>query len=156
MITREVNESDYLPVITVLNDWWGGRQMAAMLPHLFFKQFNKTSFIVEENGNIIGFLIGFISQTYVDQAYIHFAGVHPDYRTSGIGRKLYNTFFSRVKEKGCTSVYLVTSPINKKSITYHTKIGFEIIKSDCNKDGIWVHKDYSGSEEDRILFVKKI
>ena len=156
MIIRNIKESDYLTVIKVLNDWWGGRKMVDMLPRLFFKHFNETSFIAEENGNIIGFVVGFISQTYLDQAYIHFVGIHPDFRTIGIGRKLYNTFYNTVKEKGCTSVSLVTSPQNNKSIAYHTRLGFEMIKSDIYKAGVWVHIDYDGSKEDRILFVKEI
>jgi hypothetical protein len=35
-------------------------------------------------------------------------------------------------------------------------MGFEIIKSDINKDGVWVHIGYDGPEENRVLFVKKV
>lgn len=156
MIIREVKDSDYLPVITVLNEWWGGRQMADMLPKLFFKHFRHTSFVVEKSGQILGFLIGFISQTYPEQAYIHFAGIHPDYRKTGIGTKIYNTFFAAVKTKGCRTVHLVTSPVNKNSIAYHTKIGFQIVPGDKQVDGVWVHTDYDGPDGDRVVFVKEI
>jgi hypothetical protein len=36
---RNIEETDYIPVITVLNGWWGGRNMADMLPKLFFQYF---------------------------------------------------------------------------------------------------------------------
>jgi ribosomal protein S18 acetylase RimI-like enzyme len=81
-------ERDYAPVIGVIDDWWGGRHMAAMLPKLFFVHFHDTSFAVEKQGNVIGFLAGFISQTHPDQAYIHFVGIHPDHRKRGLGRRL--------------------------------------------------------------------
>ena len=42
--------------------------MRAMLPRLFFEHFRDTSFVAEEDGEIVGFLCGFLSQTYPDQA----------------------------------------------------------------------------------------
>jgi len=42
--------------------------MAAMLPKLFFVHFRSTSFAAVEDGEIVGFLIGFVSQTFPDQA----------------------------------------------------------------------------------------
>jgi len=156
MIISAVSETNYLPVITVLNDWWGGRQMADMLPKLFFKHFKNTSFIAEEEGQIRGFLIGFVSQTYPDQAYIHFAGTHPAYRGTGIGKTLYAKFIGTVKEKGCNSVHLVTSPVNQNSIAYHTRIGFAMEKGDVFKDNVWIHTAYDGPNEDRVVFFKNI
>jgi ribosomal protein S18 acetylase RimI-like enzyme len=86
MEIRSVKGSDYYVISPLINEWWGGRQMSDMLPKLFFDHFKNTSFIAEKDGKIVGFLIGFLSQTYPEEAYIHFVGVHPDYRKSGIGR----------------------------------------------------------------------
>jgi len=98
MKIRTVNSSDYHVIFPVINDWWGGRQMSDMLPKLFFDHFQNTSFIAEIDGKIVGFLIGFLSQSRNDEAYIHFVGVHPEYRKQNIARKLYNQFFRVVKE----------------------------------------------------------
>jgi len=100
LILRSLQELDYKYVISVLDEWWGGRHMVDMLPKLFFRHFNDTSFVAEEDGELVGFLIGFISQSYVDEAYIHFVGIHPDYREKGIGRKLYLAFFEKVEKEG--------------------------------------------------------
>lgn len=54
--------------------------MADMLPKLFFQHFEETSFAIHESGHVVAFLIGFVSQTHPEQAYIHFIGVHQDYR----------------------------------------------------------------------------
>jgi len=153
---REIKEADYLPVITVLNEWWDGRAMADMLPRLFIKHFRNTSYIAEENGDILGFLVGFISQTYPEQAYIHFTGIHPDHRRRGIANCLYFDFFAAVRDKGCKTVQLVTSPQNKKSIAYHTKMGFQMEKGGAFKDGAWVYTDYDGPGQDRVVFVKQL
>jgi hypothetical protein len=43
-----------------------------------FVHFRDTSFIGEMNDNLIGFLVGFLSPSVPEEAYIHFVGVHPD------------------------------------------------------------------------------
>lgn len=93
MEIRSVKGSDYYAISPLINEWWGGRQMSDMLPKLFFDHFTNTSFIAEKEGNIVGFLIGILSQSQPDEAYIHFVGVHPEYRENDIGRQLYNQFF---------------------------------------------------------------
>ena len=77
MRVRPAGPRDYDRVISVLDDWWDGRQMHNMLPRLFFVHFQETCFVAEEGSELTGFLAGFLSQTYPDEAYIHFAGVHP-------------------------------------------------------------------------------
>lgn len=66
--------------------------MSGMLPKLFFVHFCKTSFIAEADKQITGFLIDFLSQTAPEEAYIHFVGVHPDFRKQGVGRALYGQY----------------------------------------------------------------
>lgn len=154
MKIRSVESSDYYIILPLLNDWWGGRQMTDMLPKLFFDHFTDTSFIAEKDGQIIGFLIGFLSQSKSEEAYIHFVGVHPEYRKHRIGNQLYNEFFNTVKHKGGSMVRCVTSPVNKVSIAYHTKMGFEIEEGDSIIDGFTVHTNYDGPNQDRVLFKK--
>ncbi|MDX6476922.1 MAG: hypothetical protein QOH95_2433, partial [Gaiellaceae bacterium] len=70
MLIRHAEPSDYARVIAVIDDWWGGRQMAPMLPKLFFVHFCETSFVAEQDGELAGFLCGFRSQTHADEAYV--------------------------------------------------------------------------------------
>ncbi|WP_202972009.1 GNAT family N-acetyltransferase [Moorena producens] len=92
MNIRNICPDDYQQIITIIDEWWGGRKMSDMLPKLFFVHFCETSFIAETDQEITGFLIGFLSQTYSDEAYIHFLGVHPKFIKQGIGRLLYEQF----------------------------------------------------------------
>lgn len=153
---RNVRELDYIPVISIIDNWWGGRHMADMLPKLFFQHFQDTSFVAEQDGQIIGFLIGLVSQTIPTEAYVHFIGVHPDCRKDGVAKSLYQMFFEKVREKGCNVVRCVTSPINKTSIAFHTRMGFQIEKGTGEVDGVPVTMNYDGIGQDRVLFVKEL
>jgi hypothetical protein len=44
---RQLSTADYSSVISVIDQWWGGRRMADLLPRLFFEHFTDTSFAVE-------------------------------------------------------------------------------------------------------------
>jgi len=154
MDTRPISERDHAPIIAVVDQWWGGRQMAGLLPRLFFTHFQNTSFAIEEHGQIVAFLIGFISQTDPRQSYIHFVGIHPDYRKRGIGKQLYERFFDTVRKRGCDSVRCITAPINSGSVAFHQRMGFQAEKGDQFHNGVPYTADYDGPGQDRVLFVK--
>ena len=145
---RHVQPSDYGRVIQHVNEWWGGREMAPMLPRLFFIHFESTSFVADrEDGTLAGFLIGFLSQTDRETAYVHFVGVAPAERGSGLGRELYERFFAAAREAGCSVVRCVTSPQNTASLAFHEAIGFE-------QEG--TAEDYDGAGSSRVLLAKRL
>jgi predicted GNAT superfamily acetyltransferase len=153
---RHAEPSDYQPVIAVVNDWWGGRSMSDMLPKLFFIHFHETSFVAERDGEMVGFLNGFFSQTYLDTAYIHFVGIHPAVRKLGVGHRLYEHFFDASLKYGRSLVRCVTSLGNKTSIAFHKRLGFTIEPGNTEVDGVQVNRDYDGPGEERVLFVKEL
>jgi ribosomal protein S18 acetylase RimI-like enzyme len=145
---RHAQPSDYGRVIGRVNSWWGGRDMAPMLPKLFFVHFEGTSFVIDDDeGQLAGFLIGFLSQADDDEAYIHFVGVAPEHRGEGIGRSLYERFFDEARSHGRKRVRCVTSPVNERSVAFHEAMGFAVEK---------VAEDYDGPGEDRVLLVKQL
>jgi ribosomal protein S18 acetylase RimI-like enzyme len=144
---RHAKPSDYGRVIGRVNVWWGGREMAPMLPRLFFVHFEGTSFVAEDGEELAGFLCGFLSQTDEDEAYIHFVGVSPDRRGEGIGRALYQHFFDEVEREGRSHVRCVTSPLNERSVAFHEALGFKVDR---------VAEDYDGPGEHRVLLVKTL
>jgi GNAT superfamily N-acetyltransferase len=156
VLFRHVEATDYQPIISVVDDWWGGRQMADMLPKLFFVHFRHTSLVAEADGAIVGFLVGFVSQTFPDEAYIHFAGVDPNWRGKGLGRALYERFFTVVAGIGCRTVRCVTSPVNTNSVAFHLRMGFSPEPSGNVVDGVPVAVGYDGEGEDRVLFCKSL
>jgi ribosomal protein S18 acetylase RimI-like enzyme len=148
LTVRHAKPSDYGRVIGRVNVWWDGREMAPMLPQLFFLHFEGTSFVAEDaGGDLVAFLCGFLSQTHSDEAYIHFMGVSPEHRGEGIGRTLYERFFDEVRAQGRTVVRCVTSPGNEGSVAFHEAMGFEVDR---------VVEDYDGPGEARVLLVKRL
>ena len=153
---RPIRPSDYRTVISVIDDWWGGRHMADMLPRLFFEHFTDTSFAAERNGELAGFLVGFRSQSRPGEAYIHFVGVNPGERGHGLGRQLYECFFEAARAGGCGRVRAVTSPVNRGSVAFHRRMGFDIEPGEAGPDGIAVAAGYDGEGQDRVRFVRQL
>jgi pimeloyl-ACP methyl ester carboxylesterase/GNAT superfamily N-acetyltransferase len=140
-------ESDHPRVVAVLNDWWGGRDLGHLLPRLYFQHFNDTSFIVEQDKQLVAFLIGFMSQSEPGVAYIHFVGVHPAWRQHGLAHALYERFFEKARARGAREIHCVTAPVNAGSIAFHKRLGFKPSEPIA---------DYDGAGGDRVAFKKLI
>lgn len=137
---RPLGPGDYEHVIARLDAWWG-REVAPMLPRLFFDHFADTSIAAGPPGAPVGFLCGFVSRTDPTLAYIHFVGVDPSARTARIGRRMYEWFFERASRAGCTEVRCVTSPANTGSRAFHRALGFDEHEA----------ADYDGRGESRMV-----
>ncbi|GAB7031493.1 GNAT family N-acetyltransferase [Streptomyces sp. NPDC021749] len=157
--------SDHPRLQVALADWWGGLggeagalQRQLLVPRLFLQHFADTSLLVERPDRTLhAFLIGFLSQTDPRTAYIHFVGVCPDGRRGGLGRTLYERFFALAGEAGRRQVRCITSPNNRDSVAYHTRMGFRLEPGDrTDEHGTPVHTDYDGPGLDRISFVREL
>ena len=131
---RAATPADYDSIVAVLDDWWG-RPVSHILPRLFLDHFHATSAIAEAGGGLTGFLIGFLSPSLPDAAYVHFVGVHPGHRRDGLARVLYERFFAMAAADGRTVVRAVTSPVNARSIAFHTALGFTVSEPTPGYDG---------------------
>ncbi len=151
---RTLEVSDYRFIVSIVDDWWGGRPMRALLPRLFFEHFNPTSFAIGPQTAIEAFLIGFVSQSCPQLAYIHFVGVHPGLRDRGLASLLYEHFFATVQERGCSEVQCITSPSNTASIAFHRRQGFELMPGSGEIDGVPLALDYAGEGQHRVRFRK--
>lgn len=141
IIFRAATGDDYGFVIRRVDDWWDGREMAQRFHRLFFEYLGDTSVIAEDADRILGFLAGICSTSQPGDAYIHFAGVDPEHRGTGLGRAMYERFFALARSRDCQRVHAVTSPINTGSIAFHRAMGFEVVPGDVEVDGVSVHTD---------------
>ena len=62
---------------------------------------------------------------------MHFLGVNPSQRGSGLGRTLHDAFGDAARERGMTTVRCVTSTLNTASVAFHTSIGFVVEGTDA-------------------------
>jgi ribosomal protein S18 acetylase RimI-like enzyme len=147
---------DYEFVASVVDDWWGGRPVRALVHRIFFEHLNAASFAIGPSDAIQAFLIGFVSQSDPKVAYIHFVGVSPAARAGGLARTLYEHFFNVVNAQGCTEVQSITSESNTGSIAFHRKLGFTLLPGSGEINGIPVTLDYAGVGQHRVRFHKSL
>lgn len=127
---RNAEPADHPRILTVMPEWWGGRDVTALLPELFIVHFANTCFVAEQNGELVGFLVGFLSQAHPQEAYIHFVGVHPAQRQAQLGRTLYEQFFAVCRAQQRTVIRACTSLVNTGSVSFHTRMGFQVDRGD--------------------------
>ena len=155
-IIRTAETPDHARIMEVMPDWWDGRDLRPMVPKLFLFHFNDTSFIIEKGNRLIGFLIGFLSQSCLNEGYVHFIGIHPDHRNTGLGAMLYERFFALCRNRHRTIIRACTSPVNKGSIVFHEKMDFQIAPGNGEMDGIPVALDYNREGDHKVLFIKNL
>lgn len=144
---RTARPEDYESIVAVVDSWWG-RPVTGLLNRLHLNHFHDTSQVAEDrDGALAGFVIGFLSPARPSEAYIHFTGVSPGMRRTGLGRSLYERFFATARQDGRTIVTAITSPRNTRSIAFHTAMGF-----DCS-DPV---ADYDGPGQDRVVFSRHL
>jgi GNAT superfamily N-acetyltransferase len=149
-----MEQDDCENVLKAAASWWGSDYSSDMLTRWYIHHFRETCLLAEENGRMIGFIIGFLSQSEPDEAYIRIVMVDPAWRGKGIGRALYESFFERVCVLGRNVIRCVTAPGKKDSIAFHTRLGFMIEPQDQVLEGVPVFLNYDGRGANRVVFKK--
>ena len=120
--------------------------------------FNSTCFVAERTEEIHGFLLGFLSQTDSNEAYIHLVAVDPKHQKRGIARALYEKFFETVRDMGRRRIRLIVNPDNPGSLEFHKRLGFQAVTQGETVviDGVVAVKDYNGPGSHMVVFQKDI
>ena len=156
---RRPTEADYPAISSVIDDWWGGRQLDHLLPRLWLQHFTGTSWLAEsEDGRLAGFLIGFLSPDKLDVAYCHLVATNPNLRRRGLGQALYERFFEDARAGGRSVVMAITWPANHASIAFHRALGFEVQAGPGTQNlyGTPATADYDFEREDRAVLARTI
>ena len=155
-IWRTAEPNDAEAVVAAIDEWWPGLHMVhAVCPQLF-EHFGDTCVIVEDDDGLIGFLVGFMSQRFPDAGYVHYAGVRPERRGSGLGAEMYARFAQTTRGRGRSEVLAETGAWNVKSIAFHRRVGFTLEPGDEIVDGIPVHNDTTGHGFDYVEMVWRL
>lgn len=126
--------------------------------HIFCKHFSNTSFVAVRQGDVVGFLLGFISQVKAGHGYIHLVATDPRNQRQGIATALYEKFFRTTKKKGVRHVSLIVNPDNVASLRFHERLGFRTNLSGAliTVAGVEAVKDYNGQGNHMVPFTKEI
>jgi GNAT superfamily N-acetyltransferase len=144
MLTRPLEKRDYDLIVQVIDRWWGGPTSALAHP-IFFYELGEMARIVEDNGMMVGFLLGFIAKSpNGDVGYVHLVGIHPDHRRRGVGRLLYEAFEQDCRKAGVVRMKAITTLGNEGSQVFHQVLGWDMVEIE----------DYAGPARSRIVFTK--
>ncbi len=151
MQIRGITKADFDVIAGVLDRWWGGPSREFAHP-IFFYELGKEALVAEEDGELIGFLLGFHAEPYPGDAsqelvaYVHLVGIHPDRRLHGVGKRLYEVFTSRAEAAGARHMKAITNVGNEGSVDFHRALGFRVVSD----------PDYAGPGRGRIVFTKAL
>lgn len=151
---RRPVEADHARLIRVIDDWWGGRHLAVLLPRLWLQHFTGTSWIAETSGGTLaGFLVGFVSPDHPEVGYIHMVAANPNLRRRGIGRRLYARFIDDVRARGVREVRAITWAGNRVSLGFHHSLGFrpDDGAGTAAAYGVPAYRNYEGDDQDMVV-----
>ncbi len=145
MFTRPLRKNDYDLIVQVIDRWSGGPSAALAHP-VFFHDLGEMSRVVERDGELVGFLFGFIPPPAAVSGYVHLIGVHPNYRRRGLGRALCQSFEADCRSLGCIRLKSMTTPGNDAVVQFHQSLGWSVALVD----------DYAGPGRPRVVFEKTL
>jgi GNAT superfamily N-acetyltransferase len=155
MQLRHVRPSDCDRVLAVIDDWWDGPATRRDVPHVFFSHLTPTGFVLEaSDGELVGVLLGFLSQEHPDEACIHMVGVDPAFRRLGFGRRLCERFIAAARMRGRARVRSV-SPPSGSSIGFHLAMGFAPLRDEAPGDGRSAWRGGGAGEESRPIVFRR-
>jgi len=141
IVLRPVEVADLRAILGELDEFWGeGRDMRFLHQALYVHEFGDTSILAVQRGEILAYLLGFISPDR--SGYIHAVAVRRSARGRGLARRLYETFAELARAHGARRLKAITSPANDGSRAFHEALGFTAARVE----------DYSPSNGARLVF----
>ena len=155
---RHPTEGDQPRLVTVVDEWIGGRHVRHLLVRAWFRHVASTSWIAEDDrGGPIGLVIAYASQDLPDEGVIHLIGVHPGHRRRGIGRALIESSLADLAANGIGTVTALAWPGEPIATAFFRSVGFRADdgRGTQNLYGTPAYPDYEAPGEDRIVFVQR-
>ena len=128
MTTHQIEpctRADFDAILSNHATYWDSELTLQLHHPMFFEEFGDTAFVIRAGETIAAYLFGFFAQTG-PVAYVHMVAVHPSHRRGGLARALYEHFIHIAKARGCTSLKATASPMNGRSICFHTALGMRM------------------------------
>ncbi len=142
--TRGISKADYDYIVRVIDKWWKGPTSALAHP-MFFYELGDAAMVVETDGRLVGFLLGFITPNK-HCGYVHLVGIDPEYRRMHVGSHLYHAFEKLCRDSGCLQMKAITTAGNTGSVRFHEALDWKVETV----------ADYAGPGRDRVVFSKVV
>lgn len=143
---RPLVGADYPRAREVVEAWFG-HPVGLVMHRLFFEQLGPSGVWLEDAGGApVGFLLGLVSESEPELAYVHMHVVDPAWRGRGVGALLYREFCARAAARGCRRVRALAAPERAASRRFHERLGF----------AGRLEPGYLGPGADRIVFERAL
>ncbi len=127
---------------------------------IILRYFGDYCFITEENGEIIGFAMGIVPQSFPGTYFLWDIGVAPSYQGQGIGGKLVRELENEIRKLGFKRIEVTIDPFNLSSQKLFEKNGYENISEKMGKtievEGKLAVQDYYKPGRHFMVYEKRI
>lgn len=132
--TRTGNQEDFLPVHNFVSACPPLENYAEHVYKILLRNFGDTCFIAEARNRIVGWVLGFFSQTHdIPTYFLWQIGVAPFMQGFGIGKQLLADAEHALIEKGCKRIELTIDPVNTPSQKLFEALGYRNISDSENQ-----------------------
>lgn len=100
---------------------------------IILRYFGNYCLIAEENGKIIGFVMGIVPQSFPGTFFLWDIGVAPSHQGKGIGGKLVRKIENELKEVGFIRIEVTIDALNIPSYKLFEKMGYQNISERVGK-----------------------
>lgn len=160
MIIRKATEEDFLKV----HGFTAGIPPLENYPEHVYKiilrYFGDCCFIAEDEGQIVGFVMGVVPQRFRETYFLWQIGVAPPSQGKGIGKKLLGEVEKEVKKKGLRRIEVTIDPLNLPSLKLFEKTEYRNISEKAGEtievEGKTAVKDYYKPGRHFMLYEKVI
>jgi GNAT superfamily N-acetyltransferase len=158
MLVRNVFPGDFLGIANKSKEWADIVIERESIYHILTEHFRGTCFVAEDRGEMIGYLLGYRSQTRPQEALVHLIQVAPRLRGNGVGRRIFHQFEAAAKAMGCSRIATHSRPENNDCNRFYRAMGFEMVRGEdtIEVNGMPAVKDYNGPGKHRVVWFKNI
>jgi len=157
---RKAKEEEFLNVYEFVSRCNLLENYAEHFYKIMLRYFCNSCFVADYNGNIVGFVLGFVSQVHDKTYFLWQIGIDESIRERGIGKMLLEKVEEEVRKLGCNRIELTIDPKNIPSKRLFEKMGYLNISS---KEGRLIDvmgniavKDYYKPGRHFMVYEKKL
>lgn len=124
---REANQNDFLDVYKLIGICKPLENYYEHFYKIMLRYFGNTCFIAEYENDIIGYLMGIISQTHESTYFLWQIGINPSMQGKGIGHLLLERAENKIRDMGCKRIEVTIDPENTPSQKLFESMGYSNI-----------------------------
>lgn len=144
IVVRPASEGEFGDCIAIARASFPSLHERPSIFHIFTKHFSSTTLVaVAPGGQIVGFVLGFRSQSQPDTGYIHLVCTEVGWQGRSVASELYAGVFDAFRRLGCARARCIVDPANVASLAFHRRQGFAV-SSDGGAGPDGITKDYNG------------